>query len=171
MGGDLPPRAGEKPTFVVSALLDAGTPSRPGTPLDRVQIVKGWIDGEGETHEFVYDVACSGGAAVDAETHRCPDNGARVDISTCAVAGDGSAQLRTAWRDPDFDARQPAFYYARVIENPTCRWSQKLCIANHIHCGNLEAVPDGFEPCCGEDHVRTIQERAWTSPIWYTPNL
>ncbi len=117
--------------------------------------MKGWIDGEGETHEFVYDVACSGGAAVDAETHRCPDNGARVDISTCAVAGDGSAQLRTAWRDPDFDPSERAFYYTRVLENPTCRWS------------TWDAVRAGVPP--RSDLAATIQERAWSSPIQYEP--
>ena len=150
MGGNLPSNEGRTPAFLVWALADPASGA-----LQRVQIVKGWIDGEGETHEFVYDVACSGGAAVDAQTHRCPDNGARVDISTCAVAGDGSAQLRTAWRDPDFDPSERAFYYARVLENPTCRWS------------TWDAVRAGVPP--RSDLAATIQERAWSSPIQYQP--
>lgn len=171
MGGDLapPPKRDPSdtdttatplpaPTFALSALRDPGTPLTPGTPLQQIQVIKGWLE-DGSLHERVYEVA--------GDSH----NGSGVDLDSCRIWGDGFDSLCGVWRDPDFDARQPAFYYARVIENPTCRWSQKLCIANHIHCGNLEAVPDGFEPCCGEDHVRSIQERAWTSPIWYTPNL
>lgn len=150
MGGDLPANEGTPPAFLVWALADPAS-----GPLQRMQIVKGWIDSEGETHEFVYDVACSGGAAVDAETHRCPDNGARVDISTCAVSGEGSAQLRALWRDPDFDPSERAFYYARVLENPTCRWS------------TWDAVRAGVPP--RSDLATTIQERAWSSPIQYQP--
>ena len=86
--------------------------------------MKGWVDSAGETFEVVYDVACSGGASVDPDTHRCPDNGARVDLSDCGISRDvGAAQLQTLWRDPAFDPGQRAFYYARVLENPTCRWS------------------------------------------------
>ena len=150
MGGDLIASEGETPVFLVWALADPGSGA-----LQRVQIVKGWVDGSGETHEFVYDVACSGGAAVDTETHRCPDNGARVDISTCAISGNGSAQLRTVWRDPDFDPSERAFYYARVLENPTCRWS------------TWDAIRAGVPP--RSDLATTIQERAWSSPIQYQP--
>jgi len=150
MGGDLTASEGETPAFLVWALADPGSGA-----LQRVQIVKGWVDGSGETHEFVYDVACSGGAAVNTETHRCPDNGARVDISTCAISGDGSAQLRTVWRDPDFDPSERAFYYARVLENPTCRWS------------TWDAIRAGVPP--RSDLATTIQERAWSSPIQYQP--
>ena len=150
MGGDLPADEGETPAFLVWALADPGSGA-----LQRVQIIKGWIDGGGETHEFVYDVACSGGGAVDTETHRCPDNGARVDISTCAISGNGAAQLQTVWRDPDFDPSERAFYYARVLENPTCRWS------------TWDAIRAGVPP--RSDLATTIQERAWSSPIQYQP--
>ena len=150
MGGDLPPRADEAPSFVVWALADAEA-----APLQRLQIVKGWIDAAGETHEEVYDVACSGGAAIDAATHRCPDNGATVDLTECSISGEGASQLRTVWRDPGFDPGQRAFYYARVLENPTCRWS------------TWDALRAGVEP--RSDLPKTIQERAWSSPIHYRP--
>jgi hypothetical protein len=150
MGSDLPARSGDAPRFLLWALADANT-----APLQRLQIVKGWIDSEGGTFEAVYDVACSGGAPVDPETHRCPDNGARVDLSDCSISGDGAAQLRTLWRDPDFDLDQRAFYYARVLENPTCRWS------------TWDAIRAGVPP--RSDLAKTIQERAWSSPIHYHP--
>jgi hypothetical protein len=157
MGGDLPPRPADAdaPRFAVSALKDTGTRQSPGTPLQRVQIVKGWIAGD-TTHERVYDVA--GGA-----------NGASVDAASCETQGDGAAQLCAVWRDPDFDPAERAFYYARVLENPTCRWSQRLCVAAGVRCGDSSTVSPGFEPCCAPDHVPAVQERAWTSPIWYTP--
>jgi hypothetical protein len=150
MGADLPAQGGDAPDFLLWALADPNT-----TSLQRLQIIKGWIDSEGETHEAVYDVACSGGAAIDRATHRCPDNGASVDISDCSVSGDGEAQLRTLWHDPEFKADQRAFYYARVLENPTCRWS------------TWDAVREGVEP--RSDLAATIQERAWTSPIQFVP--
>jgi hypothetical protein len=150
MGGDLSAEADRAPAFLVWALSDP----RSG-PLQRAQVVKGWIDAEGETHERVYDVACSGDAAVDASTHRCPDNGARVDLETCAISGEGASQLRAVWRDPDFDASERAFYYARVLENPTCRWS------------TWDAIRAGVEP--RSDLAATIQERAWSSPIQFHP--
>lgn len=150
MGGELTGNEGRTPTFLVWALADPTT-----RDLQRAQIVKGWIDDAGETHEFVYDVACSGGASVDPKTHRCPDNGARVDTSTCAVSGDGASELLTLWTDPDFDPTQRAFYYARVLENPTCRWS------------TWDALREGIAP--RSDLPSTIQERAWSSPIHYKP--
>jgi hypothetical protein len=102
------------------------------------------------------DVACSGGAKVDATTQRCPDNGARVDLETCAFSEDkGNAQLQGEWVDPEFDADQSAFYYARVLENPTCRWSTWDAIRAHV------------EP--NPKLAKTIQERAYTSPIWFLP--
>jgi len=149
MGGHLPASAGATPSFLLWALADAD-----GAPLQRLQIIKGWIDSEGETSEFVYDVACSGGAAVDPETHRCPENGARVDLSDCSISrGEGATQLRALWRDPDFDPGERAFYYARVLENPTCRWS------------TWDALRAGTSP--RPDLPATIQERAWSSPIHY----
>ena len=123
--------------------------------LQRLQIVKGWTV-DGEHHERVYDIACSDGGVVDAATRRCPDNGARVDITDCSTtAGVGAGQLQTLWTDPDFDPDHRGFYYARVLENPTCRWS------------TWDAIRAGLAP--REDLHATLQERAWTSPIWYVP--
>ena len=151
MGADLAARPGESPRFLVWALADPA-----GTPLDRVQIVKGWIDAAGETSEFVYDVACSDGVAVDPVTHRCADNGATVDLADCSTSlGSGATQLRVLWQDPDFDASERAFYYARVLENPTCRWS------------TWDALREGIPP--RSDLATTIQERAWSSPIQVVP--
>jgi len=151
MGGDLPAAlAGSAPTLAIWALRDPAS-----APLQRIQVVKGWAEGE-ETGERVYDVACSDGLVPDAQTHRCPDNGATVDLADCSISTDrGAAELATTWTDPDFDARQPAFYYVRVLENPVCRYSQRDALALGVpHPGN---VPP------------TIQERAWSSPIWYGP--
>ena len=151
MGGDLTGESGgEAPSFLVWAMQDTMA-----APLQRVQIVKGWESG-GETAEQVYDVACSDGLEVDAATHRCPDNGATVDLTDCSTStGVGAAELKTIWTDPDFDPGQRAFYYARVLENPTCRWS------------SWDALRAGTAP--RQDFPATIQERAWSSPIWYTP--
>ncbi len=151
MGGDLEPSAGETPGFLVWALADPQS-----APLQRIQIVKGWIDAAGEPREEVYDVACSDGGRVDASTHRCPENGASVDLSDCSISeGVGAGELRTLWRDPDFDVHHRAFYYARVLENPTCRWS------------TWDALRAGTAP--RPDLHATIQERAWSSPIHLHP--
>ena len=157
MGGDLPapPEGAEAPSFAVWALQDPGTEATPGTPLQRIQIVKGWHDGNA-THERVYEVA--GG-----------DNGASVDTKTCERSGGGESQLCSVWRDPDFDPKQRAFYYTRALENPTCRWSQALCVEAKVDCSKPDAVLPGFRACCAPDHQPVVQERAWSSPIWYTP--
>lgn len=150
MGGDLPPRDGgdRSPTFMIWAMRDPAN-----APLQRVQIIKGWVEG-GEAQEMVYDVACSDGGAIDPATHRCPDNGAAVDLDDCSISSDvGSAQLTAFWIDPDFDAAERAFYYVRVLENPTCRWS------------TFDALRLGIERPATV--AATIQERAITSPIWY----
>lgn len=137
------------PGFLVIASADPKN-----APLQRIQVVKGWVDSAGKTHERVMDVACANGAVVDAQTNRCPDNGARVDISDCSINPEsGSAELAALWRDPDFDPAQRAFYYARAIENPTCRWS------------TWDAVRAGVAP--RPDFATTLQERAWSSPIHY----
>jgi hypothetical protein len=73
------------------------------------------------------------------------------------------------WRDPAFDPAQHAFYYARVVENPTCRWSQKLCNAKKVRCDDPSTIGEDLEGCCSPDHQPIIQERAWTSPIWHQP--
>ena len=158
MGGDLPPapEGAGAPRFAVWAQKDAGTPDSPGTPLQRVQIVKGWLQ-DGELREKVYDVA--GG-----------DNDASVDPATCRASGAGHEELCSVWSDPDFDENDRAFYYARVLENPTCRWSQRMCAAAGVDCGRPETVAPGFAPCCAADHRPVVRERAWTSPIWYSSN-
>ena len=150
MGGELTAPGDRVPRFLVWASRDPAS-----NPLARLQVIKGRIDG-GEAHERVYDVACSDGMSVDPETHRCPDNGAAVDLGTCAASDDaGDAELRTLWADPDFDPAQRAVYYVRALENPSCRWS------------TWEAVRAGVEP--RPDLPATIQERAWSSPIWVAP--
>jgi len=123
--------------------------------LQRAQIVKGWFDGD-ETYEKIYDVACSDGLEVDPRTHRCPDNGATVDLNDCSVSTDkGATELKAHWQDPDFNPQHEAFYYLRVLENPSCRWS------------TWDAIGLGITP--NPDLPATQQERAWSSPIWYEP--
>ncbi len=149
MGGDLLPGDGS-PRFAASARRDPDS-----APLQRLQIIKGWLE-EDEARERVYDIACSDGLTPDPETWRCPDNGASVDLGSCAISPSvGSGQLSTTWEDPDFDPLQPAFYYIRVLENPTCRWS------------TWDALREGVSP--RSDLPKTIQERAWSSPIQYRP--
>jgi hypothetical protein len=144
------------PRFVVSALADPGTRDRAGTQLQRLQLVKGWLE-DGEPREAVFDVAGD------------PANGAGVDPRTCEPTGPGARQLCAVWSDPAFDPRVPAFWYARVVENPSCRWNAWACLAAGVDCADPAGVPDGLAPCCDPSVPQTIQERAWTSPIWYTP--
>lgn len=149
MGSELP---GATARFLVAALADPGTEQEPGTALQRIQIIKGWVDSTGEAHTRVYDVA---GDA---------DNGAGVDDATCEPTGPadaGEAELCAVWTDPDFDPTQRAFWYVRVLENPTCRWSTWQC----------NSLPAAERPasCSDPDIPRTVQERAWTSPIWFSP--
>ena len=152
MGGVLEGRANRAPSFLVWALRDP----RSGW-LQRAQVIKGWVE-NGSAQEQVFDVVCSDGLEPDPSTHRCGDNGARVNLADCSVTRDrGAVQLRTVWVDPDFDSSQAAFYYTRVLENPSCRWS------------TWDAIGLGIEP--NPDLPPTVQERAWTSPIWYTPEL
>ncbi|GAB5450357.1 MAG: DUF3604 domain-containing protein [Halioglobus sp.] len=149
MGGDLPPGPQGwrvSPVFVTSANRD---PREGGNLLQRIQIIKGWIDEQGRTQQAVYDVAGD------------PNNGASVDPASCAVSGPGFAQLCASWRDPDFNPAVPAVYYARVLENPSCRWSAHDCLS----------LPESERPasCSDPELPWQIQERAWTSPIWYQP--
>jgi hypothetical protein len=150
-------RNGRSPRFGVLAFRDAGTALAPGTPLQRMQIVKGWVDAAGASHEQVFDVA--GDAA----------NGAGVDTATCTRTGSGFDALCAVWTDPAFDASERAFYYARVLENPSCRWSTTLCNAQGIDCAAPATVPAEWAECCNPAVAKTIQERAWSSPIWYRP--
>lgn len=144
MGGDLVGN-GTAPTFLAWAQRDPNMGA-----LQRVQIIK--VTSEGEA---VYDVACHDGTP-DPDTHRCTDNGAAVDMETCTPTGDGAGELKALWQDPDFDPERRATYYVRVLENPSCRWS------------TWEAVRANVPP--RPDVPQTIQERAYTSPIWYIPS-
>ena len=144
MGGDLVGN-GTAPTFLAWAQRDPNMGA-----LQRVQIIK--VTSEGEA---VYDVACHDGTP-DPDTHRCTDNGAAVDMETCTPTGDGAGELKALWQDPEFDPERRATYYVRVLENPSCRWS------------TWEAMRANVPP--RPDVPQTIQERAYTSPIWYIPS-
>ncbi len=155
MGADLAPMPaggkGTTPTFVVWAVKDPTSAN-----LDRIQIIKGWTQ-NGQNFEKIYDVAWSGGRQPDKWTRRVPAIQSTVDIEKATYTNSvGSVELKGVWIDPEFDASQHAFYYARVLEIPTPRWTL------------IQAVKSGLPP---PDVVPlTGQERAWTSPIWYTPS-
>jgi hypothetical protein len=152
MGGVLPkaPNSSTAPTFVVTAAADPGTAAAPGTPLQQAQIIKGWVDPNGVPQEQVFTVAGD------------PNNGASVDTTTCALSGSGFSTLCGTWTDPSFDPTLHAFYYARVVENPSCRWSTWVC-------NSLPPDQQAANNCANLGVPQTIQERAWASPIWYTP--
>ena len=158
MGGDLAsvsnPQAG--PVFAVSALRDPGGAGISAQPLQRIQIIKGWMDGA-QKHEQIFEVAGD------------PNNGASVDPQSCETSGPGFADLCGTWQDPAFDPAQRAFYYARVVENPSCRWTTLQCNEAGVDCSVADSVPEEFADCCNTDYPKTIQKRAWTSPIWYRP--
>ncbi len=159
MGSELlrPSRVGATPRFAVMAQRDPGAKELPSTPLQRLQIIKGWIDDKGERRQRVYDVAGN------------PDNGASVNVATCTRSGTGHDRLCTVWRDPDHDPSMRAWYYARAVENPSCRWSAYVCNARGVDCSRPETVGEGYAACCKSDFSPSQQERAWSSPIWYTP--
>jgi hypothetical protein len=149
MGSDLPPappHTQQSPVFIASATRD---PRSGGNLLQRIQIIKGWVDDDGRTHQAVFDIA---GA---------PPGDASVDPLTCEVSGSGFSQLCASWQDPEFDPNTAAVYYVRVLENPSCRWSHHDCLA----------LPEEQRPpsCSDPELPWQIQERAWTSPIWYQP--
>jgi hypothetical protein len=152
MGGDLSAASGEqRPRFLVFAGKDPQ-----GANLDRIQIVKGWLDGDGSSLERVYDVALADGRQVDPRTGKAPAIGSTVNINTASYSNTiGAPQLGTVWEDPDFDPGQRAFYYVRVLEIPTPRWT------------TYDAVFYGTELPSNVPAI--IQERAYSSPIWYTP--
>ena len=171
-------RGQEAPTFLAWALRDPQSGR-----LQRLQIVKGELASEGagwlyaiahavpgrfarvreyrltggaETREQVFDVACSENRQPNPRTHRCPDNGVAVDLEDCSPSSDlGAESLRVVWTDPDFHPRRRSYYYLRVLENPSCRWS------------TWDAIRHGVRP--NPDLPATIEERAWSSPIWYAP--
>ena len=153
MGGDLParPEGGKAPTFMVGAIKDPQAAN-----LDRIQIIKGWVDRKGERHEKIYDVVVSDGRAIDADGRCRTPVGNTVDTKNATYLNNiGDAELRVTWTDPDFDPEVPAVYYARVLEIPTPTWQ-----AHDQAYFGMEM--DAEVPL---HH----QERAYTSPIWYTP--
>jgi hypothetical protein len=152
MGGDLhtAPK-GKSPTFMIYALRDPV-----GANLDRIQIIKGWIDKKGKTHERIYDVAVSDDRTIGADGRCKTPVGSTVDIEAANWTNTiGASELAVVWSDPDFDPDQNAFYYGRVIEIPTPRW----VLYDKLRFGS--ELPEGTE--------LTHQERAYTSPIWYNP--
>jgi hypothetical protein len=152
MGGDLRPGPeGATPTFMVRALRDPD-----GANLDRIQIIKGWLDAGGETQERIYDVAVTGDRSIGADG-RCKESvGNTVDVPNATYTNDiGAAVLSAYWKDPEFDPNLPAFYYVRVIEIPTPRWT-----AYDAKFFDIE-MPEGT--------AMEVTDRAYTSPIWYTP--
>ena len=142
MGADL--LDAQAPRFAVWAQADPQS-----APLQRLQLIKGWIEPNGTTREAVIDVACATGEPAEG---RCPETDASVDLATCTPEGNGATDLSAVWIDPQFEPGQRAFYYLRAIENPTCRWS------------TWDALRLGVEPPA--DVPATLQERAWSSPIW-----
>lgn len=192
---------GAAPRFAVNAMMDPGWPLHPGTKLDRVQIVKGWVE-DGRTREKVFEVSDAGTRAIRPGGARLPVQAARgeVDLATCRTNGVGAATLCSVWTDPEFDRDQHAFYYARVLEQPSCRWNQYYCNARGIDCATPLGICGSTDPavngtgcasnadcaggvcetpvaytsyeaqqCCSDLVPKTVQQRAWTSPIWYRP--
>ena len=152
MGGDLSDAPqGKSPTFLVAAMKDSI-----GANLDRIQIIKGWVDKNGKTQERIYDLAVSGGRKIEAQGRCKTPVGSTVDIENATWTNTiGAPELLTVWKDPEFDPSLRAFYYLRVLEIPTPRWTA------------YDAKRFGIKPLPGT--TMTLQERAYTSPIWYTP--
>jgi hypothetical protein len=156
MGGELLAEPTEAaPRFVAQASQDPGSPGFPGSRLAEIQIIKGWLDANGALAETVISIV-GGPPAPDA-----------LDTSTCEPDGSGAASFCAEWQDPDFDPEERAFYYARLLESPSCRWSAQLCRAEGIDCS--VAPPPGFEACCDGSFPDAIQERATSTPIWVRP--
>jgi hypothetical protein len=150
MGGELSSLAGDAPAFLVRAVKDPL-----GANLDRIQIVKGWVEESGDLREQVFDVAWSGSRLPDSSGN-VPPVGDTVDRATATYTNDiGAPELATVWRDPLFDPAQSAFYYVRVLQIPTPRHSLYDAIALGLDSAN--------------DQPDTIQDRAYTSPVWYRP--
>jgi hypothetical protein len=142
---------GKAPGFLVRALRDVD-----GANLDRVQIIKGWLDKDGKTVEKIYDVAVSGGRKIGADGRSMKPVGNTVNVKEATYTNSiGAAGMHAYWQDPDFDPKQRAFYYVRVIEIPTPRWTTYDAKVFGVK------IPKGVPTA--------IQDRAYTSPIWYTP--
>ena len=152
MGGDLRNApAGQAPTFMIRALRDVD-----GANLDRMQVIKGWLDANGDTHERIYDVAVSDERTIGADGRARAPVGSTVDVEDASYTNTiGEPFFAAFWEDPDFDPSQSAFYYVRVLEIPTPRWT-----AFDAKFFNVE-MPEGT--------TMELQDRAYTSPIWYTP--
>jgi hypothetical protein len=153
MGGDLPatPAGAKAPTFLVAAMKDAR-----GGNLDRIQIVKGWLDKNGKGQEKVYDVVWGDADRRKVKGGKLAPVGNTVDVATATWTNTiGDPELSAVWTDPDFDPSVRAFYYARVVEIPTPRWTA------------YDAARFGIK--MAPEVPMTVQERAWASPIWYTP--
>ncbi len=156
MGADLPAPGSRTPRLIVSAVKDPDSAN-----LDRIQIIKGWSK-NGQSFEKVFDVSWAGARKIDPATGRVPPIGNTVDLTKGTYTNTiGAVELKTVWTDPEFDPSLDAFYYARVLEIPTPRWST-------IQAAKLGRVPPNITGA--GIHTATIQERAWTSPIWYTPS-
>lgn len=152
MGGLLPAREqSQSPVFLLNAKWDEGSEVEAGVGLQQLQIIKGWIDGDGHTREQVFVVAQAASTGEGA-----------LDTTTCKGGNVGQKTLCARWVDPDFDAQRRAFYYARVLQAPSCRWSTYQC--NSLPADKRPAI------CDGELLAKTVQHRAWTSPIWYQPS-
>jgi Protein of unknown function (DUF3604) len=152
MGGDLPPGKAKAPTFLVWSAKDPTSGN-----LDRIQIVKGWSK-SGQSFERVYDVAWAGARKPDPVTGRVPAIASTVNVEKASYTnGLGAIELKANWTDPEFDPALDAFYYARVIEIPTPRWT------------TIQAKELGIGP--PPELPATVEERAWSSPIWYTPSV
>ena len=152
MGGDLSasPQRAKAPTFLIAAMKDAD-----GANLDRISVIKGWVGVDGQTYEKVYDVKWSGDRKANA-AGTLPDVGNTVDLKTATYKNTiGAPELVTAWTDPDFDPRVRAVYYVRALEIPTPRWTAYDVVRFHAK------MPASVQ--------MTLQERGFTSPIWYTP--
>jgi hypothetical protein len=153
MGGDLTGApTGKAPAFLIQALRDPD-----GANLDRVQIIKGWLDADGKPQERVYDIAVADGRDIGPDGRRKEPVGNTLNVGEATYSNTiGDAALGAYWRDPEFDPAQRAFYYVRVIEIPTPRWT------------TFDARLFGVER--PDDVPASIQERAYTSPIWYSPS-
>ncbi len=153
MGGELRQAPeGQAPAFMIRAALR----DPDGAKLDRVQVIKGWLDNTGETHERIYDIAVSDGREIAADGRAKTAVGNTVNVENATYTNTiGSALMTAHWVDPDFDPAQHAFYYVRVLEIPTPRWTTYDAAFFNIK------LPDNVPA--------TQQDRAYTSPIWYTP--